>query len=64
MSGSIGMMGAVELVQDQASRKPAIGPGGRVVDEAMKRGLVIRQRGGGGTPASGAIIGYSITAAT
>jgi len=49
----LGMMCGVELVEDQATRKPAIGPGGRVVAEAMKRGLIIRQRGGGGTPVSG-----------
>ncbi|HLY90116.1 MAG TPA: aspartate aminotransferase family protein [Acetobacteraceae bacterium] len=49
----LGMMCGVELVEDQGSRKPAIGPGGRVVAEAMKRGLIIRQRGGGGTPVSG-----------
>jgi len=47
------MMAAVELVEDQATRKPAIGPGGRVVSEAMQRGLIIRVRGGGGTPVSG-----------
>ena len=49
----LGMMCGVELVEDQATRKPAIGLGGRVVAEAMKRGLIIRQRGGGGTPVSG-----------
>lgn len=49
----LGMMAAVELVEDQGSRKPAIGLGGRVVNEAMKRGLIIRQRGGGGSPVSG-----------
>ncbi len=49
----LGMMCGVELVEDQASREPAIGLGGRVVAEAMKRGLIIRQRGGGGTPVSG-----------
>jgi putrescine aminotransferase len=49
----LGMMCAVELVEDQATRKPAIGLGGRVVSEAMKRGLIIRQRAGGGTPVSG-----------
>jgi adenosylmethionine-8-amino-7-oxononanoate aminotransferase len=49
----LGMMCGVELVEDKASRKPAIGLGGRVVAEAMKRGLIIRQRGGGGTPVSG-----------
>jgi adenosylmethionine-8-amino-7-oxononanoate aminotransferase len=49
----LGMMCGVELVEDQATRKPAIGLGPRVVGEAMKRGLIIRQRGGGGTPVSG-----------
>ncbi|HEX3399526.1 MAG TPA: aspartate aminotransferase family protein [Acetobacteraceae bacterium] len=49
----LGMMCGVELVEDQATRKPAIGLGPRVVAEAMKRGLIIRQRGGGGTPISG-----------
>jgi adenosylmethionine-8-amino-7-oxononanoate aminotransferase len=49
----LGMMCGVELVEDKASRKPAIGLGPRVVAEAMKRGLIIRQRGGGGTPVSG-----------
>jgi 4-aminobutyrate aminotransferase-like enzyme len=49
----LGMMCGVELVEDQASRKPAIGLGGRVVAEAMRRGLIIRVRGGGGTPVSG-----------
>ena len=52
----LGMMCAVELVEDQATRKPAIGLGGRVVAEAMKRGLIIRQRGGGGTPVSGDLL--------
>ncbi len=53
----LGMMCGVELVEDQASRKPAIGLGGRVIAEAMKRGLIIRQRGGttgfDGAPPSG-----------
>jgi 4-aminobutyrate aminotransferase-like enzyme len=49
----LGMMCGVELVEDQATRKPAIGLGRRVVAEAMKRGLILRQRGGGGTPVSG-----------
>ena len=47
------MMAAIELVEDKGSRKPAIGLGGRVVAECGKRGLIIRQRGGGGTPVSG-----------
>ncbi len=49
----LGMMCGVELVEDRATRKPAIGLGGRVVAEAMNRGLIIRQRGGGGDPVSG-----------
>ena len=50
----LGMMAAVELVEDKGSRKPAIGMGGRVVAEAAKRGLIMRQRGGGdGPPPSG-----------
>ena len=49
----LGMMAAIELVEDKDTRKPAIGLGGRVVAEAAKRGLIIRQRGGGSTPVSG-----------
>lgn len=50
----LGMMAAVELVEDKGTRKPAIGLGGRVVAEAGKRGLIMRQRGGGdGPPPSG-----------
>ena len=50
----IGMLGAVELVEDKGSKKPAIGLGPKVVGEAMKRGLIMRQRGGGsGPPESG-----------
>ncbi len=53
----LGMMCGVELVEDQGTRKPAMGPGGRVVAEAAKRGLLIRQRGGtpgyNGGPPSG-----------
>jgi adenosylmethionine-8-amino-7-oxononanoate aminotransferase len=48
------MLAAVELVEDQGTRKPALGLGARVVAEAMKRGLIMRQRGGGsGPPPSG-----------
>jgi adenosylmethionine-8-amino-7-oxononanoate aminotransferase len=47
------MMCGVELVEDQTTRKPAIGLDPRVVAEAMKRGLIIRQPGGGDTPLSG-----------
>ena len=50
----LGMMAAVELVEDQGSRKPASGLGARVVAECGKRGLILRQRGAGaGPPASG-----------
>jgi adenosylmethionine-8-amino-7-oxononanoate aminotransferase len=50
----IGMIAAIELVEDKGSKKPALGLGGKVVAEAGKRGLIIRQRGGAdGPPASG-----------
>ncbi len=50
----LGMLGAVELVEDKASRKPAAGLGAKVVAEAMQRGLIMRQRGASdGPPASG-----------
>jgi adenosylmethionine-8-amino-7-oxononanoate aminotransferase len=43
----LGMMCAVELVEDRGSRKPAAGLGAKVVAEAMQRGLIVRQRGSG-----------------
>jgi adenosylmethionine-8-amino-7-oxononanoate aminotransferase len=50
----IGMLAAIELVEDKGSKKPAIGLGGKVVAEAGKRGLIMRQRGASdGPPASG-----------
>jgi putrescine aminotransferase len=53
----LGMLGGVELVEDKGSRKPAIGLGPKVLAEAMKRGLIIRLRGGtpgyNGGPPSG-----------
>jgi adenosylmethionine-8-amino-7-oxononanoate aminotransferase len=50
----IGMLGAIELVEDKATRVPAAGMGARVVAEAAKRGLIMRQRGASaGPPASG-----------
>jgi len=53
----LGMMAAIELVTDKGTREPAIGPGGKVVAEAMKRGLILRVRGGtpsyDGAPPSG-----------
>ena len=50
----IGMLAAIELVEDKGSKKPALGLGARVVAEAGKRGLIMRQRGGAdGPPASG-----------
>jgi len=50
----IGMLAGVELVEDKGSRKPAAGLGGKVVAEAAKRGLILRQRGASdGPPASG-----------
>ncbi len=50
----IGMLAAIELVEDKGSKQPALGLGGKVVGEFMKRGLITRQRGGAdGPPASG-----------
>jgi putrescine aminotransferase len=42
----LGMMAGVELVEDRASRAPAIGLGNRVVAEACQRGLFTRNRNG------------------
>lgn len=48
------MLAAIELVEDKGSKKPALGLGAKVVAEAVKRGLIMRQRGGAdGPPASG-----------
>ena len=49
----LGLMCAVELVEDRATKKPAIGLGGRVVREARSRGLIARIRGGSADPAIG-----------
>ncbi len=50
----IGMLAAIELVEDKGTKKPAIGLGAKVVAEAGKRGLIMRQRGAAdGPPASG-----------
>ncbi len=43
----LGMMCAVELVEDRGSRKPAAGLGPKVVAQAAQRGLLMRQRGSG-----------------
>ena len=50
----LGMLAAVELVSDQASRAPASGLGAKVVAAAAERGLILRQRAGAeGPPVSG-----------
>jgi putrescine aminotransferase len=49
----LGMMCAVELVEDRTTRKPAIGLGPRVVQEAISRGLLPRLRGGSADPPIG-----------
>jgi len=46
----LGMMCGVELVEDRATRTPAIGLGNRVAAEARKRGLFTRNRGGAAGP--------------
>lgn len=42
----LGLMCGVELVEDRATRAPAIGLGGKVIAEARARGLFTRIRGG------------------
>jgi 4-aminobutyrate aminotransferase-like enzyme len=49
----LGMMCAVELVENKATKAPAIGLGGRVAREALARGLFTRIRGGAVEPAIG-----------
>jgi adenosylmethionine-8-amino-7-oxononanoate aminotransferase len=50
----LGMLAAIEFVEDKGSRKPAKGIGARVVAECGKRGLITRQRAASdGPPASG-----------
>jgi adenosylmethionine-8-amino-7-oxononanoate aminotransferase len=52
----LGMMCGIELVEDKGSKKPAIGLGPKVAAEALKRGLLIRIRGGAAEPAIGDVI--------
>ncbi len=54
----LGMMCAVELVEDKGTRKPASGLGARVVAQAAQRGLMLRQRGAGtmGTISAGDVL--------
>ena len=50
----IGMLAAIELVEDKGSKTPAKGLGGKVVAEAANRGMILRLRGAAdGPPASG-----------
>jgi adenosylmethionine-8-amino-7-oxononanoate aminotransferase len=50
----IGMLAAIELVEEKGSKVPAKGVGARVVAEAANRGLILRLRGAAdGPPASG-----------
>jgi adenosylmethionine-8-amino-7-oxononanoate aminotransferase len=50
----IGMLAAIELVEDKTSKAPAKGLGARVVAQAADRGLILRLRGAAdGPPASG-----------
>jgi adenosylmethionine-8-amino-7-oxononanoate aminotransferase len=50
----IGMLAAIELVEDKGARTPAKGLGARVVARAAERGLLFRVRGAAdGPPASG-----------
>jgi adenosylmethionine-8-amino-7-oxononanoate aminotransferase len=49
----IGMMCGVELVDNQKSKAPALGLGGRVIREALSRGLLARLRAGSADPPIG-----------
>jgi adenosylmethionine-8-amino-7-oxononanoate aminotransferase len=49
----LGLMCAIELVEDKASKKPALGLGPQVVTQALRRGLIVRVRPGGVDPAIG-----------
>jgi adenosylmethionine-8-amino-7-oxononanoate aminotransferase len=50
----IGMLAAIELVEDKGSKTPAKGLGARVVAQAADRGLILRLRAASdGPPASG-----------
>jgi adenosylmethionine-8-amino-7-oxononanoate aminotransferase len=48
-----GMMCGVELVENRKSKTPAIGLGGRVIREALSRGLLARVRPGSADPPIG-----------
>ena len=50
----IGMLAAIELVEDKGSKTPAKGLGARVVAECANRGMILRLRAAAdGPPASG-----------
>jgi 4-aminobutyrate aminotransferase-like enzyme len=49
----LGMMCGVELVSDRKTKTPALGLGGRVVQEARSRGLLARIRVGSADPPIG-----------
>jgi putrescine---pyruvate transaminase len=49
----LGMMAAVELVTDKATKEPALGLGPKVAREAMARGILLRPRAGSLDPAIG-----------
>lgn len=56
----IGLLAAIELVEDKGSKAPAKGLGAKVVAEAANRGLIIRLRGAAdGPPASGDVICFA-----
>ncbi len=56
----IGMLAAIELVEDKGSKAPAKGLGAKVIAEAANRGLITRLRGAAdGPPASGDVIAFS-----
>lgn len=56
----IGMLAAIELVDDKGSRAPAKGLGAKIVAKAMEQGLILRLRAAAdGPPASGDVICFA-----
>jgi adenosylmethionine-8-amino-7-oxononanoate aminotransferase len=56
----IGMLAAIELVEDKGSKKPAKGLGAKVAAQAMERGLITRVRAAAdGPPPSGDVLCFA-----
>jgi adenosylmethionine-8-amino-7-oxononanoate aminotransferase len=56
----IGMLGAIELVEDKGTKAVAKGLGAKIVAKAMEKGLILRLRAAAdGPPASGDVICFA-----